>query len=132
MDTNFRDLERFKWSSESSPTKGPKRLCKFCALGIVIPIVLLCVPLYMRFQALKPHFFFLSPSDMKLLNHVSMSFKYELKTDIQVSFSILLSLLRSVSDLFNRLYINFVCISFVSKSRSTILILLLTGIKSSF
>ena len=85
MDTNFRDLERFKWSSESSPTKGPKRLCKFCALGIVIPIVLLCVPLYMRFQALKPHFFFLSPSDMKLLNHVSMSFKYELKTDIYVS-----------------------------------------------
>ena len=85
MDTNFRDLERFKWSSESSPTKGPKRLCKFCALGIVIPIVLLCVPLYMRFQALKPHFFFLSPSDMKLLNHVSMSSKYELKTDIHVS-----------------------------------------------
>ena len=65
-----KDLESLKWSSDSDARKGPKRLCKFCLLGILLPILLLCVPLYMRFQALKPHFFLLSPSDMKLLNQV--------------------------------------------------------------
>ena len=70
MDNNFKDLENLKWSSDTPSSKGPKRLCKFCFLGILLPIVLLCVPLYMRFQALKPHFFLLSPSDMKLLNQV--------------------------------------------------------------
>ena len=65
------DLEKRPWSSKSSPAKGPKRLCKFCVLAVILPIVCLCVPLYMRFQALKPQIFTLSPSDMKLLNQVS-------------------------------------------------------------
>lgn len=65
-----RNLESMKWTSDSSPTKGPKRMCKFCLLGIILPIMFLCVPLYMRYQALRPHFFTLSPSDMKLLNQV--------------------------------------------------------------
>ena len=71
MDWDFKDLENMKWSkSKSSNIKGPKRMCKFCILAIVVPIVLLCIPLYMRYQALKPHRFTLSPSDMKLLNQV--------------------------------------------------------------
>ena len=65
------DLEKRPWSSKSSPAKGPKRLCKFCVLAVILPIICLCVPLYMRFQALKPQIFTLSPSDMKLLNQVS-------------------------------------------------------------
>ena len=28
--------------------QGPMRLCRFCLLGILVPITLLCVPLYMR------------------------------------------------------------------------------------
>ena len=64
------DLEKRPWSSKSSPAKGPKRLCKFCVLAVILPIICLCVPLYMRFQALKPQIFTLSPSDMKLLNQV--------------------------------------------------------------
>jgi len=72
MDWDFKDLENMKWSkSKSSNIKGPKRMCKFCILAIVVPIVLLCIPLYMRYQALKPHRFTLSPSDMKLLNQES-------------------------------------------------------------
>ena len=70
MDWEFKDLENMKWNSKSSAIKGPKRMCKFCILAIVVPIVLLCIPLYMRYQALRPHLFTLSPSDMKLLNHV--------------------------------------------------------------
>ena len=70
MDWEFKDLENMKWKSKSSAIKGPKRMCKFCILAIVVPIVLLCIPLYMRYQALRPHLFTLSPSDMKLLNHV--------------------------------------------------------------
>jgi len=71
MDWEFKDLENMKWKSKSSAIKGPKRMCKFCILAIVVPIVLLCIPLYMRYQALRPHLFTLSPSDMKLLNHES-------------------------------------------------------------
>ena len=67
------DLEKRPWSSKSSPAKGPKRLCKFCVLAVILPIICLCVPLYMRFQALKPQIFTLSPSDMKLLNQVSIN-----------------------------------------------------------
>ncbi len=80
-----------KWSAGSSPSKGPKRLCKFCLLGVALPVLCLIVPVYVRFQvktqekfplkcvflnslfsfqALKPYYFTLSPSDMKLLNHV--------------------------------------------------------------
>ena len=62
-------MDQMRWSSRSSPTKGPKRLCKFCLLAVLLPILCLCLPLYMRFQALKPHLFNLSPADMKLLNH---------------------------------------------------------------
>ena len=69
----FEDLERMRWSSRSSPSKGPKRLCKFCLLGIVLPVVFLCIPLYMRYQALRPHLLTLSPADMKLLNQVDQS-----------------------------------------------------------
>ena len=61
-------LERMRWSSRSPASKGPKRLCKFCLLAILLPVVCLCIPLYMRFQALKPHLLTLSPADMKLLN----------------------------------------------------------------
>ena len=68
----FDQLEKMQWSSRSSPNKGPKRLCIFCLLAILLPIITLCIPLYMRHRALKPHFFTLSPSDMKLLNHVSL------------------------------------------------------------
>ena len=64
------DLEKRPWSSKSPPTKGPKRLCKFFVLAVILPMICLCVPLYMRFQALKPQVFTLSPSDMKLLNQV--------------------------------------------------------------
>ena len=64
-------LEKMPWSSNSGPAKGPKRLATFCVLGILLPILCLCVPLYMRFQALKPYVFMLTPSEMKLLNHVS-------------------------------------------------------------
>jgi len=64
-------LEKMPWSSNSGPAKGPKRLAKFCLLAILLPIACLCIPLYMRFQALKPHFFMLTPNDMKLLNHES-------------------------------------------------------------
>ena len=74
MDWEFKDLENMKWKSNSSAIKGPKRMCKFCLLAIVIPIVLLCIPLYMRYQALRPHIFSLSPSDMKLLNQVLQFF----------------------------------------------------------
>ena len=63
-------LERMRWSSRSPASKGPKRLCKFCLLGILLPVICLCIPLYMRFQALKPHLLMLSPADMKLLNQV--------------------------------------------------------------
>ena len=66
------DLERRPWSPKSTPAKGPKRLCKFCILAVILPIICLCVPLYMRFQALKPQVFTLSPSDMKLLNQVGI------------------------------------------------------------
>ncbi|XP_040571409.1 uncharacterized protein [Lepeophtheirus salmonis] len=68
----FDQLERMQWSSNSSSTKGPKRLCIFCLLAIFLPVLCLVVPIYMRFQALRPHFLTLSPSDMKLLNQESM------------------------------------------------------------
>ena len=58
-----------RWSARSSPGKGPRRICKFCVLGVILPVLLLCIPLYMRFLALRPHILTLSPSDMKLLNH---------------------------------------------------------------
>ena len=62
------------------------RLCRFCLLGLLLPITLLCIPLYMRFSdkenifylnsdifsrfiSLRPQFFTLSPMDMKLLNY---------------------------------------------------------------
>jgi len=45
------------------------RLCKFCLLGVSLPVFLLCLPLYMRFISLRPHLFTLSPADMKLLNY---------------------------------------------------------------
>ena len=48
--------------------QGPIRICKFCVLGVGLPIIFLTVPLYMRFLALRPHQFSLSPADMKLLN----------------------------------------------------------------
>eukprot|EP00095_Tigriopus_kingsejongensis_P000099 maker-scaffold1424_size42081-snap-gene-0.12 protein:Tk00099 transcript:maker-scaffold1424_size42081-snap-gene-0.12-mRNA-1 annotation:"hypothetical protein DAPPUDRAFT_299891" len=64
-------LERMQWSSRSRGSKGPKRMCRFCLLAILVPILCLCVPLYIRFQALRPHFFTLSPADMKLLNQES-------------------------------------------------------------
>lgn len=63
-------LESMQWSSKSSPSKGPKRLCKFCLCGVLLPILCLIAPIYIRFQALRPHFFTLAPSDMKLLNQV--------------------------------------------------------------
>ena len=44
-------------------------MLKFCVLGVCLPLVLLCVPLYMRFISLRPHLFHLSPLDMKLLNY---------------------------------------------------------------
>ena len=72
------DWEKRPWSSKSTPAKGPKRLCKFCILAVILPIICLCVPLYMRFQALKPQVFTLSPSDMKLLNQVCELFKLKL------------------------------------------------------
>ncbi len=62
-------LEDLKWSG-SSPTKGPKRLCKFCLLAVVLPVLCLVIPVYIRFKVLRPHVFTLSPSDMKLLNQV--------------------------------------------------------------
>jgi len=61
-----------RWAPRSSPSKGPRRLCKFCSLAIILPVILLCIPLYMRFTALSPHDLILSPSDMKLLNHESV------------------------------------------------------------
>ncbi|TRY68335.1 hypothetical protein TCAL_03808 [Tigriopus californicus] len=67
----FDQMERMQWSSRSNASKGPKRLCRFCLFAILVPILCLCVPLYIRYQALKPHFFTLSPADMKLLNQES-------------------------------------------------------------
>merc|ERR1719204_1206893 len=64
-------LEKMPWSSNSGPAKGPKRLATFCLLGVLLPILCLCIPLYMRFQALKPYVFMLTPSEMILLNHES-------------------------------------------------------------
>lgn len=54
---------------ETFISQGPKRLCRFCLFGLLLPITLLCVPLYMRFISLRPHRFTLSPMDMKLLNY---------------------------------------------------------------
>ena len=68
----FDQMERMRWASKSGPSKGPKRLCKFCLFGVVLPVLCLLLPLYVRFQALRPHYFTLSPSDMKLLNQVSL------------------------------------------------------------
>jgi len=62
-------MEKMRWAPRSQPVKGPMRLCKFCLLGIFFPIILLCIPLYMRFISLRPHIFTLSPTDMKLLNY---------------------------------------------------------------
>ena len=84
------DLEKRPWSSKSSPAKGPKRLCKFCVLAVILPIICLCVPLYMRFQALKPQIFTLSPSDMKLLNQVNKNANFYafVKVDGVISHSV--------------------------------------------
>eukprot|EP00096_Caligus_rogercresseyi_P003197 TRINITY_DN1586_c0_g1_i3.p1 TRINITY_DN1586_c0_g1~~TRINITY_DN1586_c0_g1_i3.p1 ORF type:complete len:494 (+),score=115.27 TRINITY_DN1586_c0_g1_i3:186-1667(+) len=68
----FDHLERLQWSSNSSAAKGPKRLCIFCTLAVFLPVLCLVIPIYMRFQALRPHLISLSPSDMKLLNQESM------------------------------------------------------------
>merc|ERR1719309_1063335 len=57
-----------RWSARSQ-SKGPLRLCRFCLLSVMLPISLLCIPLYMRFVSLRPHLLTLSPTDMKLLNH---------------------------------------------------------------
>ena len=40
--------------------------------GVFLPVTLLCIPLYMRFLAFQPHFFNISPLDMKLLNQVTL------------------------------------------------------------
>ena len=40
-------------------------------LALFVPSLFLCVPLYMRYYALRPHLFTMSPTDMKLLNQVS-------------------------------------------------------------
>ena len=40
-------------------------------LALFVPSLFLCVPLYMRYYALRPHVFTMSPTDMKLLNQVS-------------------------------------------------------------
>jgi len=71
--TNAEDFEfeNFQLVSKSAPAKGPRRICKFCLLGIGLPILFLTVPLYMRFLALRPHQMLLSPADMKLLNQES-------------------------------------------------------------
>ena len=69
MANHWTDLENIRWPVSSS-TKGPRRVCRFCVLGILIPIVLLCIPLYMRHRAFHPFPFTISPSDMKLLNQV--------------------------------------------------------------
>ena len=42
-------------------------------LALFVPTLFLCVPLYMRYYALRPHVFTMSPTDMKLLNQVSFS-----------------------------------------------------------
>ena len=63
------ELDKMRWSPRSNPNKGPMRMLKFCVLGVCLPLVLLCVPLYMRFISLRPHLFTLSPLDMKLLNY---------------------------------------------------------------
>eukprot|EP00092_Neocalanus_flemingeri_P037943 GFUD01041300.1.p1 GENE.GFUD01041300.1~~GFUD01041300.1.p1 ORF type:complete len:517 (-),score=125.30 GFUD01041300.1:18-1568(-) len=63
------ELEKMRWAPRSQPLKGPMRLFRFCLLGIFFPILLLCIPLYMRFISLRPHIFTLSPTDMKLLNY---------------------------------------------------------------
>ena len=62
------EFENFHWVSKTPPAKGPIRICKFCLLGVGLPILFLTVPLYMRFLALRPYEFNLSPADMKLLN----------------------------------------------------------------
>jgi hypothetical protein len=38
---------------------------------VFLPVTFLCIPLYMRFLAFQPHFFNISPLDMKLLNQVT-------------------------------------------------------------
>ena len=63
------ERDKMRWTSRSNKNKGPWRMLKFCVLGVSLPIVLLCVPLYMRFISLRPHLFHLSPLDMKLLNY---------------------------------------------------------------
>lgn len=64
------DSEKRHGGSHRSRNQGPLRLVKFCALGILLPILALFVPIYMRFVVLRPEYFTMSPSDMKLLNHV--------------------------------------------------------------
>ena len=63
------ERDKMRWTSRSNKNKGPWRMLKFCVLGVSLPIVLLCVPLYMRFISLRPHLFHLSPLDMKLLSY---------------------------------------------------------------
>ena len=65
------DLEKRPWSSKSPPTKGPKRLCKFFVLAVILPMICLCVPLYMRFQALKPQIFTLSPLEELIYTEIN-------------------------------------------------------------
>ena len=67
------EMERMRWSSRTGGSKGPKRLCKFCFCGVILPVLCLVIPVYVRFQALRPHYFTLSPSDMKLLNQVTLN-----------------------------------------------------------
>ena len=73
MANHWTDLENIRWPTTiSSSSKGPRRVCRFCILGILLPIVILCIPLYMRYRALQSLTFRMSPSDMKLLNQVRL------------------------------------------------------------
>ena len=51
--------------------KNIPNLCPTCGFSaLLVPTLFLCVPLYMRYYALRPHIFTMSPTDMKLLNQV--------------------------------------------------------------
>ncbi|CAL8133667.1 unnamed protein product [Orchesella dallaii] len=48
--------------------KGPMRVCKFCALAIVLPSLLVSIPLLMRFVIYGSSSYIIHPSDMRILD----------------------------------------------------------------
>ena len=48
--------------------KGPRRVACFCILGVVSPVILVSIPLLMRFVVYGSTTYYLNPSDMRILD----------------------------------------------------------------